>query len=147
MGNKTLKKNKSKESIIGYLPATMDLFHIGHLRAIKKVSKKCDILLIGLLSDKAIKNYKKFYPVISYKERKEMIDNICMNIDKNVVKQDNIDMTKNLKKYNVDIAFSSDGWEPEELEAMKKCNCKAGKFPYYKKQSTTLIKKKIKDNY
>ena len=127
--------------IIGYLPMTADLWHIGHIKAIEQCYKLCDILVIGLLSDGAIKKYKKQSPIIPYKQREEIIKHSGIALI--VAKQFSINPEKNLKQHKIDIMFSSDGFEDIEKKSAKKCKVKLTKFDYYKKQSTTKIKKKI----
>lgn len=131
--------NSSKHNnkpIIGYLPATFDLFHIGHLRAIKKCASKCDYLIIGLLD---FPDYKK--TIIPYSERKEIVKSIPFV--KEVRKQKSLKM--NLK--GIDLVFSGDGFEPEEIESINKQGCKAVNIGYYAGQSTTKIKEKISRLY
>ena len=120
------------KKIIGYLPATADLFHVGHLRAIRKAKKKCDYLIIGLLD---CPSYKK--TIIPYSERREILLAL-KEVDK-VVKQKTLKM--NLK--GVDLVFSGDGFEDEEMEQINKYGCKATNIGYYKKQSTTNIKNSL----
>jgi cytidyltransferase-like protein len=61
---------------IGYCALAADILHIGHIRFIKKASKLCKRLVVGVMTDKAIIDYKGKPPIISYKQRKEIIDNI-----------------------------------------------------------------------
>jgi len=117
---------------IGYLPMTADLFHIGHLRAIRQAYKKCDYLIIGLLN---CPKYKK--PIISFKERKEILEALPEVCEVRGQKS----LKPNLK--GCDYIFSGDGLEPEEIECAKKYDCKLIKIKYYNGQSTTKIKEKI----
>lgn len=135
-------KTVKDKNFISYIPMTADLFHIGHLRALQKAMNKSFFLYVGLLSDEAINNYKGCMPVIPYAERKAIIEAVLRYSDV-VVKQDSLDMTKYLKKYKVDTVWSGDGFEKDELKAIKECGARAGKFNYYKGQSTTKIKNKI----
>jgi len=121
---------KKSLPIVGYLPMTADLFHIGHLRAIRKAKKRCDLLVIGLLD---CPEYKK--TVIPFKERKEILEALP-EVDY-VVRQKSLKM--NLE--GVDLVFSGDGFEKEEMEQIKAYKCKAVNIGYYKGQSTTAIKK------
>lgn len=109
---------------------TADLFHIGHLRAIRQAKKKCDLLIIGLLD---CPKYKK--TIIPFKERKEILEALP-EVD-GVVRQKSLKM--DLK--GVDLVFSGDGFEKEEMEQIKKFGCKAVKIKYYKGQSTSSIKR------
>jgi phosphoenolpyruvate phosphomutase / 2-hydroxyethylphosphonate cytidylyltransferase len=121
-----------------YLPCSGDLFHIGHLRAIRQCFQKGDVY-IGLLSDEIIQAYKGT-PIIPFKERKEILEAIP-EVTK-VVKQDSL--SPNLK--GMDYLASGDGFEDSEIEAMLKYKCKPLKIRYCATQSTTKIKKKIIDN-
>ena len=51
-----------------------DIIHKGHLKIIKIASKR-GIVIIGLLTDKAISTYKRI-PIMNFKERKLIISNI-----------------------------------------------------------------------
>ena len=88
---------------------TADLFHIGHLRAIRQAKQKCKHLTVGLLD---VPEYKS--TVIPYSEREEILLAIP-EVDQ-VVRQDSLKM--NLNGY--DIVFSEGNWEAEELESIEK---------------------------
>lgn len=124
-----------------YLPMTADLFHIGHLRAIRRCSQEGKVI-IGLLTDEAIEGYKGRRPIISFEERQEILAAIKEVAE--VVRQDSLSPYENLKKYQVDFLVSGDGFEPDELEAARLAGCATFDIPYTQCQSTTLIKEKIK---
>ena len=56
MKREMVLKNKKKKIV--YLALSVDFLHSGHLRIIK-LAKKYGNLIIGLMSDKAIIEYKK----------------------------------------------------------------------------------------
>ena len=115
---------------------TADLFHIGHLRAIRQAYKKCDYLIIGLLD---CSSYKK--PIIPFKERKEILEalpEVC-----EVRRQTSL--KPNLE--HCDFVFSGDGFEPDEKKSAEKHGCKTVKIKYYNGQTTTKIKEKISRLY
>lgn len=119
-----------KEYSVGYLPMTADLFHVGHLRAIRQARKKCFTLVIGLLD---CPKYKK--TIIPYKERKEILEALP-EVDK-VVRQTSL----KIKYKNFNKLFSGDGFEKDEIESSK--DKELVKLKYYKGQSTTKIKNKV----
>lgn len=125
--------------MIVYLPASFDLFHIGHLRAIKQCAKKGKVI-IGLLSDKLIKSYKG-EPVIPYEQRKEILEAIPLVYK--IVKQDTL--YPDLK--GVDYLASGDGFEVEEVEAMNTHGVKPLRLKYCREQSSTKIKKKVYEQF
>lgn len=66
-----------------YMDGVFDLFHYGHIRAIKQCreigekennDKKCTVI-IGLIADDDVATYKRI-PIFSLKERAEIIGNI-----------------------------------------------------------------------
>ena len=115
-----------------YLPFTGDLFHIGHLRAIRQCAEVGEVI-IGLLD---VPTYKK--TVIPYEQRKEMLEAIPEV--KMVVKQNGVDCFENLEKFKPDFVASGDGFEPRELDAIKRANCKKLDIVYCEEQSSTKIK-------
>jgi len=138
---------------IGYLPMTADLLHVGHIHAISQSLVFCRHLIIGLLNDKAIEDYKEKPPVIPFKERKAMLEYVLPFFSKHtgqttqIVEQDNIDFTENLKKYKPDCVLSGDGWQEEERKSAEKHKCKLINFKYYPHQSTTMIKNRVRELY
>ena len=61
-----MKKNK-----IAYVPLAVDILHTGHLNIIE-TAKKYGKVVVGLLSDSAISEYKDL-PTLDYEERYKII--------------------------------------------------------------------------
>lgn len=101
-----------------YFPMSANVLVKGHIVMLKKLYAKGDVV-IGLLTSKALKNYKK--EVVPYVERKYILENFFNNI---VVPQDSLDPSKNIKKYSCDAIASGDGWEKSEIAAIKKLGIK-----------------------
>lgn len=53
---------------------TFDILHAGHINLLKKCRELSDRVVVGLNSDEFIEKYKGKPPVMSYEERKEMIE-------------------------------------------------------------------------
>ena len=70
-----------------------DLIHHGHLNIIKE-AKKYGEVVVGLLTDSAIASYKRL-PVLSYEERKMVVENI-VGVNE-VIPQITLDYIPNLK--------------------------------------------------
>ncbi len=90
-----------------YVAISADILHHGHINLIKKASEY-GRLIVGVLTDEAVATFKRF-PVIDFEERKFIIENIN-GVDE-VVPQDTLDYTKNLKKYKPDYVFHGDDWK------------------------------------
>ena len=80
----------NKNQIV-YVPLAVDILHSGHLNVIKK-AKKYGKVVIGLLSDNAISEYKAI-PSLGYKERYNIVKNL-KNVS-NIIKQDTWDYSRN----------------------------------------------------
>jgi len=125
-----------------YTYAVADLLHIGHLRAFRQAKALGDYLIVGILTDEATAVYKRI-PIIPFEERCAMVQSLkCVD---EVVRQDSLDPTENLKKYRPDILTHSHGENGEfpgnpDLSLVKK----AVRTEYYPHQSTTRIINKIR---
>lgn len=129
---------------IGFTSGVFDLFHIGHLNIIKKAKKNCDFLIVAVTNDNLAFKLKNKKPVISFKERYEIIKSIKF-VDK-VVEEKVDDKILAKKKYNFDIIFKGDDWKnSKKWKHLKKelntLNTEVVFLKYTKNTSSTLIKK------
>ena len=58
-----------------FVPMSADIIHHGHINILKK-SKKYGSLIVGLMTDRGIKSYKKKLPFMTYKVRKIILQSI-----------------------------------------------------------------------
>jgi len=85
---------------LGYCCGVFDLGHIGHMRVLKNSKKLCDCLVIGLVTDDAVKKQKgNSRPILTYKERKQWLYEMGYS---NVVKQETFNPSENLIKFRPD---------------------------------------------
>ncbi|EPR79141.1 Phosphoethanolamine cytidylyltransferase [Spraguea lophii 42_110] len=61
---------KERNGKIGYIFGTFDLYHAGHAAILKEAKNRCDYLILGLFTDKKVKEVENIYPLLNYKERK-----------------------------------------------------------------------------
>lgn len=97
-------KNKQKKV---YVALAVDLIHRGHLN-ILNIAKKYGKVTVGLLTDRAISSYKK-PPILDFKERLNIAKNLKA-VD-NVIPQESLDYTKNLKLLKPDFVVHGDDWK------------------------------------
>ena len=134
-----MKKNK-----VIYVPLAVDILHTGHLNIINK-AKKYGKVVIGLLSDKAIAEYKAL-PSLGYNERLNIVKNL-KNVSK-IIKQDSWDYSNVLKKLKPDYFIHGDDWRvgiqkntrKKVIEILKKNHGKLIEVPYTKNISSSSIK-------
>ncbi len=126
-------KKETNEKIV-YMCMSTDIIHGGHIAIINK-AKKLGKLVIGVLSDEAVAEYKKF-PLVPYEERKVLYENI-EGVYK-VVEQKELSYKKNLLKYKPDYVVHGDNWvtgyqkpiRDEVVEVLATYGGKLVEYPY-----------------
>jgi len=126
-----------------YVGMCADFIHHGHIRVIKTASKLGDVI-VGLLTDKAIASYKRV-PLLSFKERKEIIENI-KGVTK-VIPQETLDYVPNLKKIKPDYVVHGDDWRrgvqkeirERVIEVLKEWKGQLIEVPYTEGISSTQL--------
>ncbi len=145
--------NISKEKIerIVYAPITADLFHYGHLQLLQKANLLGDFLICGLMTDEAIRTYKK-EPIAGLKERNAILS--ALNCVDMIMLQHQKDPTENLKSIHQQfphakliLVYGSNWKETPGGEYIRKINGKVIKPPFYEKLSTENIIQKIMKIY
>ena len=112
MKKKNNKKVKDKKV---YISLSVDVLHHGHINLIYN-AKKYGKLIVGLLTDKAIVE-KKRLPLISYNNRKKILENISGVVK--IVPQNEWSYVNNIKKIKPDIMVHGDDWIENEPELRK----------------------------
>lgn len=101
-----------------YFPATCDILTPGHIKCLEWLKEKDDVI-VGLLTDEALIGYKE--NVVNFEDRKYILETIAKGIGNiEIVSQETLNPLNNVKKYKCNAIASGDGWEPEELESIKK---------------------------
>jgi cytidyltransferase-like protein len=132
-----------------YIGMSADLIHPGHLNIIKE-AQKYGYLIVGLLTDKAIGSYKRL-PYLDFEQRKTIIEAI-KGVEE-VVPQETLDYTDNLKKIKPDYVVHGDDWKTgiqqktrnKVIEVLKEWDGKLIDVPYTKGISSTQLNTNIKE--
>ena len=138
-----MKKIKKKV----YVPLAVDFLHEGHIN-ILKTAKKYGEVIVGLLSDEAIANYKTI-PILKYKNRELLVKNL--KYVSKVIPQQSEDYTFNLNKIKPDFLVHGDDWKNDNrkkirskvITILKKWNGKLIEPKYTKNISSSKIRSKI----
>ena len=101
-----------------YIGLSADSIHHGHMRLLEEARKYGDII-IGLLTDKAISNYKRL-PLLNYEQRKKIIQNF--KGVKKIIPQTVRDYSLNLQTIKPDYMIHGDDWQMGYLKEIRK-NC------------------------
>jgi len=88
---------------------TFDLFHIGHLKLLKRIKSLGDTLIVAVSTDEfnLLKGKKTLIP---YEQRAEIVEAIKY-VDKVIPESSWEQKILDIKKYNVDIFVIGDDWE------------------------------------
>tara|TARA_B100001094_G_scaffold327287_1_gene385111 strand:+ start:2208 stop:2663 length:456 start_codon:yes stop_codon:yes gene_type:complete len=135
---------------IVYVGMAGDIVHYGHINILKHASE-LGTVIVGLLSDSAIKSYKRT-PIIPFIHRKIVIENI-VGVDR-VMEQDTLDYSTNLEKIRPDYVVHGNDWKsgPQQetrARVIKILNAWGGQLvepEYTKGISTTQIIETVKAN-
>lgn len=132
--------------IIGYTQGTYDMFHIGHLNLLKHAKEKCDYLIVGVNTDKLVKQYKNKSAVIPFDERIEIVSSIKY-VDQ-VVACDTLDKKEAFKNHKFDILFIGDDWKGNARWAqtekdLAQLGARLEYLPYTKNTSSTMLREKL----
>ncbi|EGR0045944.1 glycerol-3-phosphate cytidylyltransferase [Vibrio parahaemolyticus] len=118
---------------------TFDLFHVGHIRLLKRLQSLGDKLVVGLSTDEFNRKKGK-QSFFSYNERSEILRS-CKYVD-DVFPEENWDQKKDdILKYKANIFAMGDDWKGkfDELNDI----CEVVYLPRTKEISTTEIKRKL----
>ncbi len=135
-GNQKTKKKQMKK-VITY--GTFDLYHIGHVRLLKRLKDLGDYLIVGLSSDEfnIEKGKKSFF---SYEERREILLS-CKYVDEIFPENSWGQKRSDIIRYEADIFGMGNDWKGkfDDLNDI----CKVVYLPRTNEVSTTEIKKSL----
>lgn len=130
-------------AVIGYAPGVYDLFHIGHLNALRRSSAGCDRLIAGVVSDEVALRVKHITPVVPLAERLEIVRHVDY-VDDAVVEavESKREMWERLRFH---LLFKGDDWrgtaKGRDLEAqMSEVGVEVVYFPYTIHTSSTKLR-------
>lgn len=145
---KQILNNQQKKYNVGYVAGVFDLFHIGHLNLLRKAKELCNYLIVGVVSDKGVIEYKKTDLFIPFKERIEIV-RACKYVDEaHEIPFEHCTSMDAFAMYHFDVQFSGDdykddpGWQKVK-EYLEKNGSTIIFLPYTKTTSSTKIKDSI----
>ncbi|MBR6944186.1 MAG: adenylyltransferase/cytidyltransferase family protein [Fibrobacter sp.] len=120
---------------------TYDLFHIGHLRLLKRIADMADELYVAVSSDEfnALKGKKCIVP---FENRKEIVE--ALRMVTKVIREDNWEQKKDdIQKYGCDLFVMGSDWTGK-FDFLKDY-CDVIYLPRTEGVSTTEIKQEVKN--
>ena len=133
---------------IAYTYVVADLLHVGHIAYLenaKALAGPEGRLIVGVLTDEATME-KKPKPTLPLGERIRMVKSLkCVDV---VIPQETYSPIPNIKKIRPDLVQESESHEEKDIIEVKKITESLGGkvvvIPYYKMQSSTKIKEKVR---
>ena len=133
---------------IVYSYLVLDIVHRGHLLFLKNakaIAGPEGRSIVGIVSDEAVLEKKGKSPVLNFSERLELADAIRY-VDL-VVGQQDYSPYLNVTKISPNILMESESHHSSQIEEstklMKKLGGKVIVMPYFKEQSSSMIKSKL----
>ncbi len=120
-----------------------DIFHEGHILQLENAKAMGDKLIVGVLTDEAVKE-KKVAPIISFSQRLRLVQSIGV-VDMAVPQHEYSPIT-NVKSLGIDILMESASHIGNDyLKDLEDMDVRVIMTPYFPGQSSTDIKRKIKN--
>jgi len=120
---------------------TFDVFHVGHLRIIKRARELGDYLVVGVSTDEMNFKKKGRNPVYNQKERMEIIS--ALRYVDEVFSEESLELKRHyIQAYKVDALVMGDDWAGkfDEFNDI----CKVVYLPRTPSISTTAVIEKIR---
>jgi len=102
-----------KKYNVGYTTGTFDLFHIGHLNALRTEKNMCNFLIVGVSTDEHVVEYKKKKPIVPFEERIAIVR--ALKFVDAAIPQTDSDKMKIWEKYRFNALFTGSDWKGTEL--------------------------------
>lgn len=126
-----------KKTVLTY--GTFDMFHIGHLKLLQRLSKLGDELIVAVSTDE-FNQLKNKTVLIPYDQRAEIVANINC-VDKVIPEHNWEQKLEDVKNYGVDIFAMGDDWQGK-FDFLKE-HCDVVYLERTKDISTTQLKKSL----
>ena len=122
---------------------TFDVFHVGHVRILKRAAELGNELIVGLSSDQLNFKKKGRLPVYSQNDRAEIIASLSFVTD--TFFEESLELkAEYIKQFNADLLVMGDDWEGKFDWVKEKTNCEVLYLPRTPSISTTEIIEVVK---
>lgn len=90
----------------GYCAVAADILHTGHINFLQECKAQCDELVVGVMTDRVIEEYKGEKPIMMFEFRRRIVGALkCVSITD---EQDEFEFDRAKEKWKPDIIFDSE---------------------------------------
>lgn len=114
--------------IRGFFQGSFDITNAGHIRAFSLARSRCDYLVVGLNTDRIIREDKGREPIIPFSQRKEILEGL-RNIDE-VIECDDIYALPFIKQVGASVFVLTKEWEHRHPDAINYINSIGGEVVF-----------------
>jgi glycerol-3-phosphate cytidylyltransferase len=132
--------------LVGYVPGVFDLFHIGHLNALRQARALCDVLVAGVVADEVCEEVKGVRPFVPLEERLAIVDAIgIVDATYAELSTDKLDAWREVGFHRI---FKGDDWRDTPRGAalelrVAEVGAQVVYFPYTVHTSSTQLRRVI----
>jgi glycerol-3-phosphate cytidylyltransferase len=131
---------------VGYVSGVFDLFHVGHLRMIRRARLACDVLVVGVLTDAETLRTKGRLPVVPEQERLEIVSSL-EGVD-DAILDPSVDKTVAWRMRPFDVLFKGDDWRGTEKgrafeRQLATVGARVAYFPYTPHTSSSALRRAL----
>lgn len=142
------EETPKKKPVRVYVDIVGDLFHAGHVEFFKKAKSYGDYLIVGVLADDVVEEYKRT-PVLTLHERVRVIE-ACKYVDEVIVAPPLRLTEEMIDQYQIDYVVHGDDFNKDLLQDQYGVALKLGIFrtvPYTPGVSTSDLIRRIISRY
>lgn len=134
------------DGVRGYVPGAWDMFHIGHLNILKRARPHCSHLIVGVVTDEALREMKGKYPIVPLEERMEILS--AIGIVDEVVVDFSINKVDVWKRVGFQVLFKGSDWKGTAKgrrleEDMASVGVEVHYLPYTEQTSSTELRRAL----
>ena len=131
---------------VAYVSGVFDMFHVGHLNLIRRARERCDVLVVGVLTDSETARTKGRWPVVPEQERREIVASVRW-VDEALL-DPSVDKRVAWRMRPFDVLFKGDDWQGTERGRrfelqLAEVGARVEYLPYTQHTSTTQLRRRL----
>ena len=122
------------------------MLHVGHLNLIRRARERCDVLVVGVLTDSETARTKGRWPVVPEQERREIVASVRW-VDEALL-DPSVDKRVAWRMRPFDVLFKGDDWQGTERGRrfelqLAEVGARVEYLPYTQHTSTTQLRRRL----